>query len=289
MPRPPSPAPIDPAARFESLSPYRARREWQRYEGTPRRDLYRVLRERFLVRHAAWGTRSLDVGSGPGRFTPLLGTGPTRVALDLSPEMLRFHSPVRGNDRPYERVRGNALRPPFPDRTFHVVALLGNSIGFAEASSGRLIERSLGLVAPGGAVVIEVAPGPGERSSYLARLPPTAAARLLRSPVPLVARRIRAQGFETEPRRRAQPGAFRRVDPASLRPELTRQGFDVAEVLAVAPASGPLEGVIDQAAADPKAWTHLLEVEEALGRDPDRHRSAASVLVAARARGGTIK
>jgi hypothetical protein len=96
-----------------------------------------------------------------------------------------------------------------------------------------------------------------------------------------VAGRIAREGFAAEPRRRKVSGEFQRVDPGALRARLESRGFRVLEVVAVAPALGP-DGVRAEAAArDSKSWGNLLEVEETLGRSPERWPTAAAVLMAA--------
>lgn len=272
--------------RFRGLDLYRVEREWRRYEGTAQRRLWRELRERFLERHARGVGWTLDLGSGPGRFTPWAG-GPHRrpVALDLSTEMLRELPPywtarrIRGPVP--DRVRGDAGRPPFPSGRFEEVVALGNALGFAEGSSERLLEETMGLVAPNGTLLLEIAPGPGERSRYLARLPVSSVGRLFRAPVAVLLARIRAGGFAPEPPRRSEPGAFRRVAREEVIGRLESAGWKVVEVRAVAPVLGPDPRRIHACAADPKAWGHLLEVEEAVGQDRERSARAAAVLLAA--------
>ncbi len=292
-PRSPSPrrVPHEPSAparaRFLAADAYRSGREWDRYAGTAQRDLFRQLRERFLSRHPGAPGPGLDAGSGPGRFTAALGGERTtrRVALDLSHEMLRELRDRWGDrtnlPRPPDLVLGDAVRPPFPDGAFGLVAGLGNLVGFAGARSADLVESLARLVAPEGTLVLEVAPGPGERSRYFRRLPARSVARLLRSAPALVAGRADREGYSVEPWRKERPGAFERPPVAEVGARLERLGFRPDEVLAVAPALGPDPERIREIAGDPKAWAHLLAVEERLGRSPERWRAAAAVLMAA--------
>jgi hypothetical protein len=144
-----------------------------------------------------------------------------------------------------------------------------------------MLDALIALLAPGATLLLEVAPGPGERSRYLHRLPSGAVARLFRSPPRAVALRVGREGFSEEPSRRTKPGEFQRVDPAELGQTLERRGFQVDEVIAVAPSlgpDGPRAGVVER---DTKSWGHLLEVEEIIGRMPGRWPSAAAVLLAA--------
>lgn len=272
--------------RFEGSDRYRVGREWQRYEGTAQRDLFRSLREAFLVRHFRPTGWALDLGSGPGRFTPwLTPAGSGTVAMDLSRVALEVLDEKWPRGRTPEavpdRVRGDGARPPFRPESFGCVAVLGNTLGFAGPESDALLSAAESLIAPGGRLLVEIAPGPGERSSYLARLPPSSVARLLRSPVRAVLPRVEREGFHREPRRRASDRDFRRYAATSLVDRWTGRGWTVLETLAVAPALGPDSLRAAAVRADPKAWAHLLVLEETLGREPHRQTDAAAVLLAA--------
>jgi hypothetical protein len=266
---------------------YRADREWLRFEGTPQRDLFRQLRERFLARHAPVVEWALDAGSGPGRFSGRLG-GPStrrRVALDLGRAMLeelQERWPVSaGSSSVPALVLGDASRPPFEPDAFGLVAALGNLVGFAGSESAAMQDRLVELLAPAGTLLLEVAPGPGERSRYLARLPASSFARLLRAPARALLPRIDREGFVREPVRRPVPGEFHRTEVGVLVRQLSARGFRVEEIVAVAPALGADPERTAEVARDPKAWDHLLEIEETLGRAPPRWDHAAAVLVAA--------
>jgi SAM-dependent methyltransferase len=275
-----------PAQRFARLDPYRAEREWKRYEGTPQRDLFRELRRRFLVRHARDAPWVLDVGCGPGRFTPFVG-GPKsrRIALDLSLAMLRqmlaqWNSRDASSPIP-DRLRADGRRPPLPPGQFGEVAILGNALGFAEERSEELLAACESLVAPGGTFVVEIAPGPGERSRYLARLPPAAVSRLLDAPIRALRPRIEREGFATE-RVRRKGSRFRRWTAPALLHRWRARGWQVEEVLAVAPVLGPDLRRVSAVAGRGKAWSHLMELEEEIGREAARWPAAAAVLAAVR-------
>jgi SAM-dependent methyltransferase len=274
-----------PHERYLRLEPARAEREWLRYQGTAQRRLFRDLRERFLARHAGDGTWSLDVGSGPGRFTALVGHPADRhVALDLSRSMLaegqREANGPAGAGR-LEPVVGDALQPPFAEGRFGTVALLGNSLGFEGPKGPRLLAAAEALVQPGGLLMVEIAPGPGERSRYLGRLPAGAVRRLVAAPPAAVALRVRREGFVAEPVRH-RSGSFRRWAAPELRARWATNGWELRETVAVAPALGPDAARLEAIAQDARSWARLLELEELLGREPGRWRRAAAVLVAAR-------
>jgi SAM-dependent methyltransferase len=292
--RPGSPrelARVAPARRrFLEWDDYRIEREWLRYEGTPLRDLYRQLRERFLTRHRPTSPgRSLEIGPGPGRFTALLGHARDRITLlELSRAMLERvrTDPVMGTDAVCDLVQGDAVTPPFRSGQFHRVALLGNVLGFAEGEAQELLSRTAALVSPGGELLIEFVAGAGERSRYLHRLPPGAIARLLAAPVRAVQPRVEREGFDRV-REKERPGRrFRRFSTTEVTSRLTAAGFESREVLAVAPALGNDASRLGPVRSAPTAWAHLLDLEEALGRDPHRQTHAAAILLAAERTGG---
>jgi len=273
--------------RFRAADAYRARREWQRYEGTGQRDLFRELRERFLARHAVETGWVLDVGSGPGRFLPWVGGPRTRkVALDVSREMLGLIPrawQTASHDRPTpDRILGNAVTPPLARGAWAEVAVLGNTIGFSGRFAAPLLEELQQLVAPGGALLMELAPSAGERSQYLARLPSSALTRLLRAPLAVVLGRLDREPFRPEPPRHETPRAFRRFAVGEIERRLRARGWELRERMAVAPALGPDAERISAVREDPKAWARLLDLEEEVGHRSERWPGAASVLVAAR-------
>lgn len=236
-----------------------------------------------MRRHAVADGWALDVGAGPGRFTGLLATAEARaVGLDLSRRMLSHGAgEVRAPDPAPRSIVGDALRPPLLPGAFRAVALLGNPLGFAGTDSSRMLETSIDLVSPGGTLLLELAPGPGERSRYLTRLPPGAVGRLLRAPVAAVAPRVLREGFVRSESGRRSHAAFARLSPAPLVRRLQAVGFTVRETVAVAPALGAAPTRLTAVRSDPIAWRRLVELEEQLGRRPDRWDDAAAVLVAA--------
>ncbi len=272
--------------RFLHLDAYRVEREWRRYEGTPQRELFRELRARFLERHRSPGGWALDIGPGPGRFTPLVGAaGTRRVLLDLSPEMLReasrrLRAASPAEERP-DLVRGDAAHPPFKTERFDEVVVLGNTIGFAESEAGRVLDEAARLLRTGGTLVAETVADTGERSRYLARLPPGAVRRLLAAPINAVRPRVEREGFRPEPPS-PKASAFRRVGEGEARERLGRGNVEITELMAVAPALGNDPERLAAARLEPIAWRHLLELEEVLGRTAPRRARAAALLVGGR-------
>ncbi|MCI4335392.1 MAG: class I SAM-dependent methyltransferase [Thermoplasmata archaeon] len=285
-----------PEQRFRELDSYRVEREWKRYEGTPQRELLLELRVRFLREHPApVGGDRLELGPGPGRFTPYLAAPGQRIILvDLSREALRQHRvrqtlPATGADYRIERVLGNGRRPPLRDGSFVGVSLLGNLLGFAGPHADELLEAAARLVAPGGLLTVELSAGDGEYSECLHRLPPSAAARLLRAPLRAVLARVARAGFvptRTDP---TGPGRFRRISIRSADTTLDPLGFQLEAAEAIAPALGGDPERTFACHSDPLAWGHLLELEERLGKVPARWKRATALMAAYRRSSPTIK
>jgi SAM-dependent methyltransferase len=274
-------------SRFRAWDASRIYHEWHRYEGTPQRDLFRELRERFLLRHRSTGLPwVLEVGPGPGRFSGYIGGPADRlVQLDLSARVLD-HLQKQSPDRELPGTRlalGDARALPFIDDGFRTAVALGNVIGFAGGQAGLVLEELGRVTRPGGSLLLEVVVGDGERSRYLHRLPGSALQRLFLAPVRALVPRIEREGFDPGPARaRAEgPFSFRRFSESELMTQLRRVGFEPDESLAVAPCLGRDPQRVAAVRADPVAWQHLLEAEETIGRHLERRSRASALLVSA--------
>ncbi|MCI4350804.1 MAG: class I SAM-dependent methyltransferase [Thermoplasmata archaeon] len=229
----------------------------------------------------------MEIGPGPGRFSPALGrVGGAVVLLDLSQRMLaearRHLRRIPELAARLHPVLGDGLHPPFRELRFNSVVVLGNVIGFGSSDAEAIVRSAAAQVALAGHLLIEIAPGPGERSRYLARLPPGAVSRLLRSPVTWSTNRIAREGFQLAASSRGRNSAFRPVDAPTAVRWLVEAGLEIEETVAVAPAIGQEPDRVASVRGDPIAWRHLLEVEERLGARPERWTNAAAILVAAR-------
>lgn len=226
----------------------------------------------------------MDVGSGPGRFTPSIGSAKAaRVAIDLSAEMLgemarRWPSGLA--PLPH-RVRADALHAPLKPGRADAVVALGNPLGFAGPQWESALSSLVAITGPAGVLVLETAPAPGERSRYLRRLPTGAVGRLFAAPPGAVLPRIRRDGFDPEPARHTTGPGFERISERSLDRALRANGMTLLEAVAVAPALGADPERAAAVHAQPRSWARLLAVEEELGHDPERRLRAAALLVAA--------
>jgi SAM-dependent methyltransferase len=116
----------------------------------------RVAAFEHLLSPVALGPKSrvLDLGSGGGTYVRLLGArGHHAVGVDYSVpslERARAADPERLGDY----VSADAYTLPFPDRTFHLIVMIGIFQALAEPE--RVLAEARRVVRPGGHLLLEV-------------------------------------------------------------------------------------------------------------------------------------
>jgi SAM-dependent methyltransferase len=127
------------------------RKEWDRYASDRRLILSRTLRERFLLRHLKGRSGTiLELGPGPGRFTPILARSARNrfIAVDLSKSGLQAARQRLGRTRPSVRglwVQAAGEQLPMRNGSIDHAVVLGNVVNFA-ARDGDLLLRELARV-----------------------------------------------------------------------------------------------------------------------------------------------
>ena len=255
----------------------RVEREWHRYSGTAWRVLARELRSRFLHQHLPKGLGwVLELGPGPGRFTPeILASGARVVALDLSLPMLKAlgrrsaGGPRRGTLR---RVRGAGEHLPFRDRAFRGAVAYGNLLGFAGRGGDRLLAELGRVVKPGGVLILDVASPVGSATEFLeAGARQRFLRRVLRDPdYYFLDRVLRSKERGHQPYAPERMGFFEfdfYTVPAAER-VLAQSGFRPVDRMALAPIGAFRERLTTLARRDPVAWRNLVKLEERAGRRP---------------------
>lgn len=265
--------------RFAQAGDYEAGREWRRYEGTPQRDLLREVRRRFLERAlrrlSAPAGLIVEVGPGPGRFTPPLAAQAGRLVLvDVSPRMLAIaeeHATSVAR-RPVDLVLGDAAQLPIHGESADAVVALGNIVGSAGDRSLAALQEIAGVVAPGGILVLETVAPPGGRPVFLRRTSPKEWKGLLSDEPERALSPLLAEGFDPAPP--SSPGdrgpdGFRHFQAAETARFLDREGFDVVEQALAAPlVGGEPELVAAILRGGAGALRRLVHWEELAGRHP---------------------
>ncbi len=244
--------------------------ERRRLVGSADRDLRRTIVERFLTRQLR-GVRGrlLEVGPGPGRFTPLLGGRGRRLyLLDLSPRMLhaarRRLARLGPTRRPAGYLRGAAeglrmIRPA----SLEAVVLLG-TFGFFGPDVDEALEGIHRALRPGGRLLLEAASPSGALAEVL-HARPEIVRRILSRPATHHLWRVLREGYQPYDPKHFAVWEFGFWRGSGLLPLLERHGFAVRERLSVAPISGNQPAVLARLRRDRRAWRTLLTVEEELG------------------------
>ena len=252
-------------------------REWRRYTGEAWRILVRELRDRFLARHLPKdGGWVLELGPGPGRFTPtVLASGARVVAADLSLPMLQAlhrRKPVRSQSGRLRGVRAAGEHLPFRNGAFRGAVLYGNILGFSAGDGPRLLSELARVVRPGGVLVMDVSSPiaatteflcSGARGRFLLRI--------LRDPDYYLLSWIASS--KSRAHQPYAPGrmAFWEFDfytvPAA-EAALAAAGFRSFDRMAVGVIGAYRERLTTIARRERKAWENLLKLEESVGRRP---------------------
>lgn len=252
-------------------------REWRRYSGDAWRVLVRELRDRFLARHLPKGNGwVLELGPGPGRFTPtVLASGARVAAVDLSLPMLRAlarRAPIRVRSGRLRRVRAAGEHLPFRDGAFRAAVVYGNLLGFAAEDGPRLLSELARVLAPGGKLILDVSSPIAATTEFLSLgAQRRFLLRILREPDYYL-----ISWVASSKRRAHQPYApgrmafwefdFYTVPAAEA--ALGTAGFRPVDRMAIAPIGAFRDRLTTIARRDAKAWKNLVALEEEVGRRP---------------------
>lgn len=266
------------------------RREWRRYEGESWRALVRELRERFLKRHLPRGDGwVLELGPGPGRFTPALLAREARVvAIDFSLPMLRAlgrRQAIRPRASRLRRIRGAGELLPFRKGAFRASVALGNILGFSASDGARLLYELARVTRPGGLLILDVASPVGAATDFLEM---AAGQRLL----PRILRRpgyyflnevVRASDRTHQPYAPKRWGFFEFdfYTVVGVERALTQAGFRIIDRMAIAPIAAYRVRLTSIARRERRTWNNLLALEERAGRRAGTLETGHGLVVAA--------
>ncbi len=231
----------------------------------------------------------LELGPGPGRFTPLVRARPRTavLAVDLSRNSLRAarrRTATRGPTVHWIQAMGEQL-PLAPQSVDHAVAL-GNIVCFAYREGDRLVAELSRVVRPGGLLIADFASAAAavQEFVYVAsqrRILP----RLLRRPRYYLIDRVLRTGDQPWAPHRYARWAFRFYTVDEAVRLLDHHGFDVVDTLAMAPTAAHQPRAATIAAREPATWRALLRIEEEVGRRPGVFETGNGFAIAARRRG----
>jgi ubiquinone/menaquinone biosynthesis C-methylase UbiE len=248
-------------------------REWTRYAGEPRRELRRALRERFILRHLPKAQRTiLELGPGPGRFTPILRRRATRrvVAIDLSRESLKSaRRRAARQQRParVDWVQAAGEHLPLAAGTIDAAVVLGNIVSLATADGGSLLRELRRVVKRRGLLLADFAsPGAAIQEFFQVAAERGFLPRILRKPRFYLVDRILDTGFQPYAPDRLTQWAFQFYTQKEAARLLRGAGFALVDTLAVAPLAAHQARVATIARREKRTWESLLRIEERVGR-----------------------
>ena len=266
----------------------RVTREWKRHEGEPWRVLRRTLRERFLVRHLGRrGGTLLELGPGPGRFTPLLRAKPRQavVAVDISRDSLlaaRRRARSAPELAPVHWVQGVGEHLPVRSSSVDGVVALGNIVSFASGDGPRLLEELGRVTKPRAALLVDFQTPVGATQEFFHqaarhRMLP----RVLRDREYYLVDEALASGILPFDPRRLTQWEFKFYTAEQATRDLGKAGFEVVDLMSVGPVARMDDRLISVARRDRRTWQSLLEVEERVGRRPGVRETGDGFLVCA--------
>jgi SAM-dependent methyltransferase len=251
--------------------------EWARYSGEAWRVLVRELRDRFLARHLPKGRGwVLELGPGPGRFTPtVLASGARVVAVDLSLPMLhalRRRKRVEQRAGRLRRVRGAGEHLPFREGAFRAAVVYGNILGFSAGGGEQLLSELARVVRRGGVLIVDVSSSVAAITEFLS----TAARRrfllrILRDPEYFlfsVHANMRNRSHQPYAPERLAFWEFDFYTVAGAESAVRDAGFRPIDRMAVGAIGAFRDRMTTIARRERRTWKNLLELEEVVGRRP---------------------
>jgi len=266
----------------------RVQEEWGRYATEPRRRLQHALRVRFLHQHLR-GVRGtvLELGPGPGRFSPALRSrvGRRVLAIDLSRQSLREARRRAGRAPRAGRidwVQGAGECLPIASDSLDGAVVLGNIVSFA-AREGPEVLRELHRALRRGAPLVIDFPSPAAslQEFFHSAAKKRALPRILRRPRFYLVHQVLDTGFQPYAPVRNARWEFRFYTVMQAEQALAEAGFHATDVMSVAPIASHQDRVAASAYRDRRTWRNLLRIEEQVGRRSGTYEAGHGFVVAA--------
>ncbi len=263
------------AAYFDQL----AEGEWQRFDkhalGAVHEHIHNLYLERFVPR----GSRVLEIGAGPGRFTRTLHRLGCRIVVaDISDVQLALNRRY-GSEygfatsvEAYQKLDICDLSA-MPAASFDVVVAYGGPLSYVFERRDEAVESCRRVLKPGGALLASVMSLWGTLHRHLAAL----------KDLPLWSMNSIVESGdltpENDPTSPHKCHMFQSVELANL---LERHGFNVEALAASNALCTNLEPLLLELRQQPERWQALLDLESQATAQPGYVDGGTHLIVAAR-------
>jgi 2-polyprenyl-3-methyl-5-hydroxy-6-metoxy-1,4-benzoquinol methylase len=259
-----------------------ARAEWDRHDATPAARMALELHRRLLHRHVRPGTRVLEIGAGPGRFTAELAAAGARVTVaDLSPVQLALNEATMREAGLADAVDA-WVRCDIRDVSrwgrgvFDAVVAFGGPISYTFEDAERVTAGLLGLLKPGGMLLASLMSTLGSWRIFL----PTVVAQIEAGVATMetLERVVRTGDTRHLPEQPHICRTFRADEVAAM---VESGGGTVVELMASAWCANNSVEQLGVLATDPVLWQRFVGLEEDACARPGALDGGTHILVAA--------
>lgn len=241
--------------------------EWDRLVQSPRARVSFELHRRMLSRFVEAGTRVLEVGAGPGRFTiELADLDATVVVSDVSTVQLALNE-ARVAEAKRERAVEERLvldvrdLTCFADASFDAVVAYGGPISYAFERAEEALRECLRVTRPGGVVLASVMTTIGTMRLFL----PAVVDEIEAFGVAVTDRVIHTGDLRHTPDNAHRCRMFRWHE---LEEMFGRLPCTLLAASASNAASAGDPDALERLAANPEWWERFLDWEEELAQEP---------------------
>jgi len=255
--------------------------EYERFDQSPVQRLKYELHLRYLRRFVMRGSRVLEIGAGPGRFTEALADLGCRIVVnDLSPVQLDLNK-RRAHEGGYARAVDRWLLADVCDlgalagESFDCIVAFGGPFSYVLDRREEAMQQCLALLAERGVLLLSVMSLWGTAHAFLRAM--------LEQPVDLQQAVLRTGDLtpSTSPEKAHYCHMFR---PDELSQFLTQQGLRIEHLAASNALTTGWEEELRAAQADPVAWQRIVDLEEEATSEPSNIGMGTHLIAVARRR-----
>ena len=253
--------------------------EWQRFDRFALGAVHEHIHNHYLERFVAPGSRVLEIGAGPGRFTQTLHRLGCRIVVadisDVQLELNRRYGSERGFATSVEAYHKLDIcdLTVLPPASFDVVVAYGGPLSYVFERRDDAVASCRSVLRPGGALLASVMSLWGTLHRHLAAL----------RDLPLVSMTSIVETGdltpENDPTSPHKCHMFRSAELAAL---LEHHGFTIDALGASNALSTNLEPLLLELRHQPDRWRALLDLECQAAAQPGYVDGGTHLIVAAR-------